>query len=79
MRTLTDIKPLNNFRLECLFSDGTKKIADIKPFLDKEVFKPSNDPHIFSSTLYNGRYFIEWKNYDVNLSADTLWHIADNA
>ncbi|HUZ61352.1 MAG TPA: DUF2442 domain-containing protein [Hanamia sp.] len=78
MRILTDIEPLSNFRLKRVFSDGTKKIADIKPYLDKEVFKPLNDPHIFSSALYNGGYFVEWKNYDVDLSADTLWHISIN-
>jgi len=76
MRTLTNIKPLSDYRLECLFSDGTTKIADIKPFLDKEAFKPLTDPHVFASALYNGGYFVEWKNYEVDLSADTLWHIS---
>ncbi|HET7118384.1 MAG TPA: DUF2442 domain-containing protein [Hanamia sp.] len=76
MRTLTDIRPLSNYRLECFFSDSTKKIADIKPFLDKEAFKPLADPIVFASALYNGGYFVEWKNYEVDLSADTLWHIS---
>ncbi len=75
MRILTDIKPLSNYRLECLFSDGTKKIADIRPFLVKEAFKPSANPHVFASA-YNGGYFVEWKEYEVDLSADTLWHIS---
>jgi hypothetical protein len=79
MRILTTIKPLSNYRLECIFSDGTKKIADIKPFLDKEAFKPLADPHVFASALHNGGYFVEWKNYEVDLSADTLWHISANA
>ena len=76
MRTLTDIKPLSNFRLQCLFSDGTTKIADIKPYLDKEAFKALNDPHVFASAVRNRGYFVEWKNYKVDLSADTLWHIS---
>jgi hypothetical protein len=79
MRTITDIKVLNDFRLECIFSDGTRKIADIKPYLSAEAFKPLSDPRIFSSMLSNRGYFIEWKDYDVDLSADTLWHIAANA
>ena len=77
MRTITAIKPLSNYRLECLFSDGTKKIADIKPYLGKEAFKPLIDPHVFASALYNGGYFVEWKNYEIDLSADTLWHISN--
>jgi hypothetical protein len=79
MRTITNIKVLSDFRLECLFSDGSKKIADIKPYLNSEVFKPLADPHIFSSSLSNQGYFVEWRDYDVDLSADTLWHISANA
>jgi hypothetical protein len=79
MHILTNIKALSDFRLECLFSDGSRKIADIKPYLNSEVFKPLSDPHIFSSSLSNQGYFVEWKDYDVDLSADTLWHIAANA
>lgn len=77
MRIITDIKPLNDFRLECVFNNGEKKIASIKPFLKSEVFKPLNDPKVFFSTIYNGGYYIVWKDYEIDLSADTLWHIAD--
>lgn len=76
MRTLINIKALDDFRLECTFNDGSKRIADIKPFLDKEVFKPIANQYVFSSALYNGGYFVEWKNHEADLSADTLWHIS---
>ncbi len=79
MRTIINVKALSDFRLECLFNDGSRKIADIKPYLSAEAFKPLADPRIFSSMLSNQGYFVEWKNYDVDLSADTLWHIAANA
>jgi len=79
MRTITSITALSDFRLECIFSDGSRKIADIKPYLSSEAFKPLSDPSIFSSTLSNHGYFVEWKDYDIDLSADTLWHIAANA
>lgn len=75
MRTLTKVIPLNDFRLECLFMDGTKKIADIKPFLKTEVFKPLINPDAFSK-IKNCEYFVEWSDYEIDLSADTLWHIA---
>jgi hypothetical protein len=75
MRKLSDVKPLDNYRLKCLFADGTTKIANIKPYLDKEAFKPLSDPLIFKS-VRNGGYFVEWVNYEVDLSADTLWHIS---
>jgi len=78
LRTLTEIKALNDFRLECYFNDGSNKIADMKPFLKAEAFKPLSDPHIFSSMLSNQGYFIEWKDQDIDLSADTLWYISAN-
>lgn len=76
MRTLITITPLDNYCLECLFDDGSRKIADIKPYLDKDAFKPLKDSKIFESALHNGGYFVEWKNYEIDLSADTLWHIS---
>jgi Protein of unknown function (DUF2442) len=79
MRTIINIKALSDFRLECLFNDGSRKIADIKPYLSAEAFKPLSDPRIFSSMLSNQEYFVEWKDYNIDLSADTLWHIAANA
>ncbi len=78
MRTLINIIPLNDFRLECLFNDGTKKIADIKPFFKTEVFKPLMNKDAFSQ-IKNCKYFVEWSDYEIDLSADTLWHIASNA
>lgn len=58
MRTLNTIIPLDDFRLECLFNDGTIKIADIKPFLKKEAFKP----------LINGNAFSRFKNQNILLN-----------
>jgi hypothetical protein len=79
MRTITNIKALSDYRLECVFEDGSKRIADIKPFLNAEAFKPLLDPRIFASTLSNQGYFVEWKDQDIDLSADTLWHISAHA
>ena len=65
-----------NYRLECVFDDGTVKVADITPYLSKDAFKPLAGHNIFSSARQNSGYFIEWKDYHIDLSADTLWHIA---
>ncbi len=79
MRRITEIQALPDFMLLCVFSDGTKKIADLKPYLSKEAFRPLKDPHVFTSAIRNGGYFVEWENYEIDMSADTLWHIAANA
>ena len=78
MRTLINTKPLDDFQLECQFNDGTRKIADLKPFLKTEVFKPLMNEQAFSQ-VKNCKYFVEWSDYEVDLSADTLWHIATQA
>jgi hypothetical protein len=65
--------------LMCVFIDGTKKIADLKPYLPMEAFRPLNDPNVFNSAIYDGGYFVEWKNYELDLTADTLWHISANS
>lgn len=75
MRTLNNIKPLNDHQLECHFSGGTIKVADTKPYLDKEAFAPLRDQAVFNNSIMNGGYFIEWKDLEIDLSADTLWHI----
>ncbi len=77
MRTLTTITPINDFRLECIFDDGSKKVADIKPFLKTEAFKPLMNQEAFSQ-IKNRQYYVEWTDYEIDLSADTLWHIATN-
>jgi len=78
MRTITKIKPLSDFKLECIFNDGTIKIADIKPFLKTEVFRPLINPIAFAKVI-NHSHFVEWADYEVDLSADTLWHISAKA
>lgn len=79
MRIITNLRALSDYRLECVFDDGSKKIADIKPYLTTEAFKPLADPRLFSSALRNQGYFVEWKDQDIDLSADTLWHISAQA
>jgi hypothetical protein len=79
MRKISEIQTLPDFMLLCVFSDGTKKIADLKPYLSREAFLPLKDPYIFASAIRNGDYFVEWKNYEIDLSADTLWHISAGA
>jgi hypothetical protein len=74
MYRLEQIKPLKDFILECYFNNGTKKNVDLKPFLDKEAFLPLKEPGNFDRVI-NKSYFVEWLGLDIDLSADTLWHI----
>lgn len=74
MRTIISIKPMDNFKLMCTFSDGSIKVADTFPYLNGEAFKPLLNPAIFSK-VENRKLYVEWPAYELDLSADTLWHI----
>jgi hypothetical protein len=74
MRTLAAIKPLNGYKLECVFEDGTIKIADLSSYLNAPAFTQLLHKNEFYN-VSNEKYFVEWKEYEVDLSSDTLWHI----
>ncbi|GAB2529257.1 DUF2442 domain-containing protein [Spirosoma aerophilum] len=74
MRFLKSIKPVINYRLVCAFDNGVEKIADITQYLGSEAFKPLKDPDVFNN-VQNKEYYVEWLDGEVDLSADTLWHI----
>ncbi len=74
MKTLSAVKALENYKLQCIFDDGTKKVADISVYLDAPAFVPLKQKEVFKK-VSNENYFVEWKDCEVDLSADTLWHI----
>lgn len=74
MRTITKIQVLDNYRLCCTFNDGTTKVADISIYLNAPAFEPLKDKSAFSKVI-NKNYFVEWSDDEIDLSADTLWHI----
>jgi hypothetical protein len=74
MHTLSAVQPIANYKLECIFDDGTKKIADLSSYLESQAFKPLLQPNAFNK-ISNNQYFVEWAEFELDLSADTLWHI----
>lgn len=54
MKIIKSVEPLNDYFLLCEFDDGTKKKADIKPFLNSEVFEPLKDINLFHNIKTNG-------------------------
>ena len=74
MKKILSIKAIENYKLLCSFSDGAVKIADIFPYLQGEAFKPLLNLAAFSK-VENRNFYAEWPQYELDLSADTLWHI----
>lgn len=73
MRKIIGLKPLDNFVLEVTFENDYLKLFDFKNYLNLPVFAVINNNEIFK-TVKNKLYFIEWENYEIDLSSDTLWH-----
>ena len=74
MRHLTNIVPLRDYKLICTFDNGIEKVVDISQYLQSEAFQPLQKPDVFSK-VQNREYYVEWLEGEVDLSADTLWHI----
>ncbi|MDD2300200.1 MAG: DUF2442 domain-containing protein [Fermentimonas sp.] len=58
---VTDVKPLSNYQLLLIFGNGEKKIFDMKPYLDKGIFKELQDEKKFRSVRVSFDS-IEWSN-----------------
>jgi len=46
---IIEIKPLPDYFLKAKFSNGTEKICDFKPLLDRPAFLPLKDKAVFES------------------------------
>lgn len=67
-----DVKPLENFTLLVSFSNGEKKIFDVKPYLSHKAFIALNDINIFNSVRVAG-LSIEWSN-GADICPDELYN-----
>lgn len=70
MQTIDRLEARNDWTLDVTFSQGGRRIFDIKPFLECEAFAELKDLAMFLA-VRNGGYFVEWPN-GADLSADTL-------
>lgn len=56
-----DVKPNRDFTLTLTFTNGEVKVFDVKPYLDKGIFKELNELSLFNSVKpFLGS--IQWKN-----------------
>lgn len=69
-----DISALPNLRLSVQFANGTTKVYDVAPLLERfAAFQPLQDENLFNSVEVDvGGYGIIWDD-DIDLSCDELW------
>jgi hypothetical protein len=66
-----DVKPNENYTLQLVFENNEKKIFDVKPYLDKGIFRELKDESLFK-TVRPFLGSIQWKNGQ-DLCPDTLY------
>ena len=68
---IKDVKPNMDYKLTLTFSNDEVKIFDMKPYLDKGIFKELKNISLFNSVMpFLGS--IKWKNGQ-DLCPDTLY------
>ena len=68
---IKDVKPNSNHTLTLTFTNDEVKVFDVKPYLDKGVFKELTGANLFNSVKpFLGS--IQWKNGQ-DLCPDTLY------
>jgi hypothetical protein len=66
-----DVKPNPDYTLSLTFQNGEVKLFDVKPYLDKGIFKELREKSLFNSVKpFLGS--IQWKNGQ-DLCPDTLY------
>ena len=71
MNRIKDVQALENYQILVTFDNGEKRIKDMKPYLEKGVFKKLKDKTLFKSVkLAYGT--VSWGN-DIDLCADSIY------
>ena len=68
------VKAMDEYVLQVDFVSGSRLLLDMKPYLDKILFRPLADPKVWNSVVTNG-IFVRFGN--VELSHDELLSMAE--
>ena len=55
------VKPLNDYILSVMFSNGEHRYCDVKPYLEIPFFAPLKNMEQFKQVFVND-FTVEWKN-----------------
>lgn len=71
MREIIEVQALKDYQLKLIFDNGEIKIKDMKPYLDKGIFKKLKDINVFNNVKI--KYgTVSWEN-DIDMCADSLY------
>ena len=75
MKRIISVQPLENYNLLLTFSNNEKRIKDMKPYLNKGVFKKLKNKTFFNS-VHISFDTISW-NDEIDMCADTLYETSN--
>lgn len=75
MRKIVEVEVLENYKLLITFDNNIKKIKDMKPYLDKGVFKKLKDEEFFYKVKISFGT-ISWGN-SIDMCADSLYETSE--
>ena len=71
MRKVIEVKPEKNYFIRIVFDNNVTKYFDVKPYLDKGIFKELNDSDYFEKVSIKFDS-VAWPN-EQDFSPDTLY------
>ena len=71
MKRIIEVEALDDYKILLTFSNNEKRIKDMKPYLEKGVFKKLKDKKFFN-TVHVSFDTISWDE-EIDLCADTLY------
>lgn len=72
MIVISEVKPLDDYKLLLKFSNGEIKIFDVSPLLEKSVYRPLKDLRLFNKVHIIYGYTIAW-NDEIDMCPDSLY------
>ena len=71
MKEIIDVKPLDDYKLLLVFKDNEKRIKDMRPYLNKGIFKDLKNKNFFNKVKIEYDT-ISWDGR-IDLCADELY------
>lgn len=75
MNRIIDVKALEDYKILVIYQNGEKRIKDMKPYLEKGVFKKLKDEEFFKSVkvVYGT---VSWGE-QIDLCADSIYETSE--
>lgn len=75
MNRIVDVKALENYIILVTYQNGEKRIKDMKPYLDKGIFKKLKDEIFFKSVKVSFGT-VSWGE-QIDLCADSIYETSE--